>query len=89
MIGYGSQDLVSVSNNITNIYKIIKWRWIISNTIMAIWWRVDLFWTRSISSYRVTERIDMTNKSNRSGPSPPNKHSFLRKLASDQKDYHA
>ena len=78
MIIYWSQDPGLVSDDITNIEKIIKRRRIITNVVLTRGWGIDVRWKRAISDSRVIERRDMKYRDNISRPSPPSNHSFIR-----------
>ena len=77
-IGSLSQDPGLVSDDITNIEKIIKRRRIITNVVLTRGWGIDVRWKRAISDSRVIERRDMKYRDNISRPSPPSNHSFIR-----------
>ena len=67
-----------ISNDITNIDKIIYWRLIITNVVLNSGWGIAVCPTRSRSESRVIERIDMKDKNNIGRPIPPSNHSILR-----------
>ena len=78
IIGYWSRDPLLVSNKITNIYKIIKWRRIITNAVLPSGWVIAAIWTIFSSKSIVIESRYMRNNNNMSGPIPPSNNSFIR-----------
>ena len=75
---YWSQDPGLVSNQITNIERVIKWIRMITNVVLSSVWGVAVRRIRVGSKSRVIESRDMNNKNNIGGISPPNSHSFSK-----------
>ena len=79
---YWSQDPGLVSNQITNIERVIKWIRMITNVVLSSVWGVAVRWTRVGSKSRVIESRDMKNNSNMGGPIQPSNNIFLREWES-------